>query len=176
MPLIAAAQSQLLLIDFQARLMPAIAGGAESVANARRLAAAARLLGVPVVVTEQNPKGLGATLEELTGAGPVIAKTAFGACGEPAFLDALRPDCALIVAGCETHVCVLQTVLGLLAARRRVCVVADAVGSRTPENKAAGLARMAAQGAEIVTTEMVVFEWLRASTHPQFQAARKLIV
>ena len=176
MPLIDAAQSQLLLIDFQTRLMPAIAGGAAAVANARRLADAAGLLDVPVLATEQNPRGLGSTVAELAGAGPVVAKTSFGACGEPAFLDALRPGGALVVTGCETHVCVLQTVLGLLAAKRRVCVVADAVGSRDPENKAAGLARMAAHGAEIVTTEMVVFEWLRASTHPQFQAARRLIV
>jgi nicotinamidase-related amidase len=176
MPLIDAADSQLLLIDFQARLTPAIADGPAAIANARRLAEAARLMAVPILVTEQNPKGLGPTVPELHGFGPVVTKTAFGACAEPAFRAALDPARALIVAGCEAHVCVLQTVLGLRAENRRVYVVADAVGSRAPDNKAAALRRMAAHGAEIVTTEMAIFEWLRDATHPQFQTARKLIV
>jgi nicotinamidase-related amidase len=176
MPLIDATDSQLLLVDFQARLMPAIAGGPEAVANARRLAEAARLLAVPILTTEQNPKGLGATVPELQGFGPVVTKTAFGACAEPAFRAALDPARALVVTGCEAHVCVLQTVLGLRAEQRRVYVVADAVGSRAPDNRAAAIARMAAHGAEIVTTEMTIFEWLRDAAHPRFQTARKLVV
>lgn len=176
MPLIDAGNSQLVIIDFQARLMPAIAGGAEAVANARRLAEAARLLGVPALITEQNPRGLGPTVAELAGFAPVVEKMAFGACAEPAFAAALDPDRVLVVVGCEAHVCVLQTVLGLRAKGRAVCLVADAVGSRRDENKRAAINRMAHHGAEIVTTEMVVFEWLRDADHPLFQPVRKLIV
>ena len=84
----------------------------------------------------------------------------FDACRMPGFLDRLgnRPD--LVVVGCETHVCVLQTVLGLIGAGRRVYAVRDAMGSRRSENKEQALRRMERSGAEIVTTEMVLFEWL----------------
>ncbi len=168
------ARSQLLLIDFQARLMPAIEGGEAAVANAGRLAEAAKALAIPITLTEQNPKGLGPTVAALAGLGPVVEKLSFGACAEPAFLPALsRPD--LVVAGCEAHVCVLQTVAGLLAAGRRVYLVRDALGARRAESKETAIARMAAAGAIVVTTEMVVFEWLGRSDHPQFRALSKLI-
>src|SRR5438067_598813 len=115
------ANSALLLIDFQSRLMPAIAGSETVVANARRLLDAARLLDVPVVVTEQYAKGLGSSVPELDpGPDAVFHKTSFDACRMPAFLDRLPAGRALVVAGCETHVCVLQTALGLLDAGRRV--------------------------------------------------------
>ena len=168
--------SALLVVDFQARLMPAIDGGAAAVANARRLLAAAAMLGVPVRFTEQNAGGLGATVPELdAGAhGPVLHKMTFDACqaaGAGGLAD--RPD--LVVAGCEAHVCVLQTVLGLLDAGRRVFVVQDAIGARRPESKAAALRRMEQNGAEIVTTEMVVFEWLGTAEHPRFREVVALI-
>ncbi|MFA5123451.1 isochorismatase family protein [Zavarzinia sp.] len=171
-----AATSTLLVIDFQARLMPAIHEGAATVANAKRLIAAAGLLDVPVLFTEQNPKGLGPTVADLApDEGLVVEKTTFDSCRAPGFLDRLAPDHALVVAGCEAHVCVLQTVMGLLDVGRRVFVVADAIGSRTAANKAAGIARMAAAGAEIVTTEMAVFEWLVDARHPRFREAVALI-
>lgn len=175
MPLLNPKAATLVIIDFQLRLMPAIEDGDRLVANARRLIDAAGLLGVPVLMTEQNPAGLGATVPELSGAGPVIAKMSFDSCAEPAFLEALAGDGELVICGCEAHVCVGQTVLSLLEHRRRVVVVQDAIGSRARESKEVGIRRMERHGAEIVTTEMVVFEWLRTAAHPQFRAAAKLI-
>lgn len=175
MPLIDAAGATLVIVDFQARLMPAIHDGPRLVANARRLVDAAGLLGVAVIVTEQNPAGLGATIPELAGSGPVIAKMSFDACAEPSFLASLPAKGDLVICGCEAHVCVGQTVLSLLAAGRRAVVVQDAIGSRAPESKEVAIARMERHGAEIVTTEMVVFEWLRSAEHPQFRPASRLI-
>lgn len=175
MPLLVAENATLVVIDFQARLMPAIHGGEKVLLNAGRLTEAARFLGVPVVLTEQNPRGLGVTAPELAGAGPVVTKMSFDACGEPAFLEAVAGDGELVVCGCEAHVCVGQTVLSLLAHRRRVIVAADAIGSRAPESREIAISRMAAHGAEIVTTEMVLFEWLRTAEHPQFRPVSKLI-
>lgn len=177
MPIIDRDASALLIIDFQSRLMPAIGGGAAAVANARRLLDAAAMLGVPVLFTEQNARGLGATVPELTSdAGPaVFHKMTFGACRTAGFTETLsdRPD--IIVAGCEAHVCVLQTVLGLLDDGQRVYVVADAIGSRRIESKEAAIRRMEHNGAEIVTTEMVLFEWLGTAEHPRFRDVLALI-
>jgi nicotinamidase-related amidase len=175
--LLSADASALLLIDVQERLMPAIYDGAAVVANAVRLAEGAGLLDVPVCATEQNPDGLGPTVAALAAFPQlVLPKFAFGAVAEPGFGTLLPPGTEeIVVAGCEAHVCVLQTVLGLLAQRHRVLLVADAIGSRTPANKAAAIDRMQRHGAEVVTTEMVLFEWLRNSHHPQFRAVQKLI-
>ncbi len=166
--------SVLLLIDFQERLMPAIDGGAAALANARRLLAAARLLGVPVLVTEQNPGGLGPTVPGLAGQ-PTVAKTSFDALRAPEVRDRLPETLVPVVAGCEAHVCVLQTVLGLLDAGRRAVVVADAVGSRRAESREAALRRMERHGAEVVTAEMAIFEWLGTSDHPRFREALALV-
>jgi nicotinamidase-related amidase len=171
------AASTLLIVDFQSRLMPAIADGAALVANARRLIDAARMFGVPVLFTEQNAGGLGATLPELAPSedGRIAHKMSFDACRTAGFLDRLRDRRDLVVAGCETHVCVLQTVLGLIDAGRRVYLVRDAVGSRRAESKETAILRMAHHGAEIVTTEMVVFEWLGTAEHPRTRDAIALI-
>lgn len=175
MPLIDPARTLLLVVDIQVRLMPAIADGPGVIANTGRLLAAARMLDVPTLFTEQNAGGLGPTVPDLAPQpGAAFAKMSFGAAQAPGFLDRIG-DRDLVVTGCEAHICVLQTALGLLEVGRRVCVVADAVGSRRSENRAAGLARMAAHGAEIVTTEMVVFEWLGTARHPRFREAVKLI-
>ncbi len=175
MSLMDAARSRLVLIDFQARLMPAIDDAAAVLANARRLAEAARLLGVPCLLTEENPAGLGATVPELSGCGPVLSKLSFDACGEPAFLEAVAGGEDLVLCGCEAHVCLGQTALGLLARGRRVIVVADAVGSRRPDSRALALRRLERHGAEIVTTEMVLFEWLRGAGHPRFREVLALV-
>jgi nicotinamidase-related amidase len=126
-------------------------------------------------MTEQYPRGLGTTVPALAGSGPAIAKTSFDACAEPAFLETVAGDRELVVCGCEAHVCVGQTVLTLLEYRRRVVVVADAIGSRAPQSLEIALGRMAGHGAEIVTTEMVLFEWLRGAGHPRFKPISKLI-
>jgi len=178
MPTLDRSRSVLCLIDFQERLMPAIAGGEEVVANAGRLLAAAEALGVPVVSTEQNPKGLGGTVAELArpdGAHPVVAKMTFDACRASGVIDALPPGHHIVVAGCEAHVCVLQTVLGLLDRSRRPYVVADAIGSRRPESKEAAVRRLERAGAEIVTTEMVLFEWLATADDPAFKPVIALV-
>ena len=175
MPLLTAKQAMLVVIDFQEKLMPAIHDGAAVLLNAGRLAEAARLLDVPAVLTEQYPHGLGATVPALAQVAPAITKMSFDACAEPAFLEAVAGDRDLVVCGCEAHVCVGQTVLTLLEHRRRVAVVADAIGSRVPISRETALQRMASHGAEIVTTEMVLFEWLRSAEHPQFRTVSKLI-
>jgi len=168
--------SALLLIDFQARLMPAIADGAAAVANARRLLDAAMMFDVPALITEENPAGLGATAPELAGAGvPVFHKMSFDACRMPDFRAALPDRRDLVVAGCETHVCVLQTVLGLIDAGRRVYLVRDAVGSRRAESKETAIRRLERHGAEIVTTEMVIFEWVGTAGDPSFRDALRLV-
>ncbi|MBW0103953.1 isochorismatase family protein [Pseudonocardia sp. KRD291] len=176
--LVDAAGSLLLLVDLQKRLMPAIHDGLLVVANAVRLAEAAGMLDIPIAATEQNPDGLGHTVDELA-AHPqmVLAKTAFGATSEPGFDSLLPPGGAerIVVAGAESHVCVLQTVIGLCERGHRVVLVADAVGSRAPASHAAALARAREHGAEVVTTEMVLFEWLADSHHPRFRDVQKLI-
>ena len=168
--------SLLLIVDFQSKLMPAIREGEKAVANAKRLIEAAKLLEVPVFFTEQNARGLGATIPELApDESSLMHKMYFDACREPDFLRRLqdRPD--VVVAGCEAHVCVQQTVLGLLHAGRKVYVVRDALGARHLENKETAIHRMERHCAEIVTTEMVVVEWLATASHPRFREAVALI-
>jgi nicotinamidase-related amidase len=168
--------SLLLLIDFQSRLMPAIHDGEAAIRNAKKLVEMAKLVDVPRLFTEQNAKGLGSTVEDLpVDEGRLIHKQCFDACRAEGFLERMPADGHIIVGGCEAHVCVLQTVLGLLAPSRRIFVVRNAIGSRDPEDKHAALARMARHGAEIVTAEMVVFEWLQNADHPRFRQAMTLI-
>jgi nicotinamidase-related amidase len=171
--LLTAAGAALLLVDFQQRLVPAIHDGGTVVARAARLAEAAQLLDVPICATEQYPTGLGTTVPELAGYPQnVVAKTRFSEADPTLLPPAVRE---VVVAGVEAHVCVLQTVADLLAAEQRVVVVADAVGSRDPANRDAALERMRAHGAEVVTSEMVLFEWLRDSMHPRFREVQKLL-
>ncbi len=169
--------SVLLLVDFQARLMPAICDADLAVSNARRLAEAARFLDVPIRATEQNPAGLGHNVDQLTPfAEKTLVKRTFDATREAAwagFLPENRPH--VVVAGCEAHVCVMQTVLGMLEKGMRVRLVRDAVGSRKPESREAALDRAGRHGAELVTTEMVIFEWLATSDHPRFREVLALV-
>lgn len=176
MPLMTLERSLVLVIDFQTRLTPAIAEGEMRIANARKTLEAARMLGAPIVATEQNPKGLGATVEGLLAQGDkILSKMTFSAVEAPGFEAAVPDDRDIVLMGAETHVCVLQTALALRARGRRVCVVADAVGSRRAQDREAGLARMASEGAEIVTSEMAIFEWLRSCENPHFRDAMKLV-
>lgn len=169
-------RSLLLVVDFQSRLMPAIHDGETAVRNASRLIEAAKLLGVPRLFTEQNAKGLGATVGGIAIENDgLVHKQFFDACREEGFLDCVPADANVVVAGCESHVCVQQTVLGLLNASRKTYVVRDALGSRHPEDKETAIRRMERHGAEIVTTEMVVFEWLQTAENTQFRQAVALI-
>ena len=176
MPALDRDTSALLVIDFQSRLMPAIEDAAKIVANARRLLDAAELLGVPTLFTEQNANGLGPTMPELRSeAAGLFHKMTFDACRMPGFLDTLPAGRDLVVSGCETHVCVLQTALGLIAAGHRVYMVRDAVGSRRAESKETAIRRLEREGAEIVTTEMVLFEWLRTAEDPRLRRIIDLV-
>jgi nicotinamidase-related amidase len=174
--------TMLLVVDMQEKLQPLIADDARLRKNAAALAEGARLLDVPLVVTEQYPKGLGRTVPELRGAvqaagGHALEKTAFSCPADPmvrARLEALHRSHVLL-AGVEAHICVLQTALDLAESGYKVHVVEDAVGSRTRENKEAGLARMLRHGVEPSTVEMALFELMGDAKHPAFRDVQRLI-
>ena len=171
-----AGTATLLFIDIQPRLMRVIEDADPVIANARRLLDAAALFSVPALFTEQNAKALGPTVEDLNPVeGAVVHKLAFDACRANGFMAMLGEKPDVIVSGCEAHVCVLQTVLSLIDAGRRVFVVRDAIGSRRAESKETAIRRMERHGAEIVTAEMVIFEWLGSAGHPRFREASALI-
>lgn len=174
MPTIDPLRALLLIVDVQERLVPAMSEGGAMVANGRRLLEAARLIGVPVVATEQNPGKLGGTVAGLPVEG-ALPKMTFSATGAEGFEPARGGRSDIVVAGCEAHVCVLQSAAALLDAGCRVFVVEDAVSSRRPADKAAALRRLERLGAEVVTAEMAVFEWLGTAAHPRFREAAALI-
>ncbi|HMO44571.1 MAG TPA: isochorismatase family protein [Rubrivivax sp.] len=171
--------SVLVLVDYQARLLPAIHDAAAAVANAVLLARAAHVLGVPVIGTQQNPSGLGPNVEQIRAACRVtLAKMHFDACADglvQALHDARPAADQVVIAGCEAHVCMLQTALGLLRAGKRVSVVSNASGSRRPADHAAAMTRLAQAGASIVTHEMVLFEWLHSCEHANFREVLQLV-
>lgn len=176
MPLINNDNSLFLIIDLQARLLPAIYQGDEIVQKTANLQQAAKILNIPVLFTEQNPKGLGPTTDQLTiPKGGLFTKMTFDCCKTDGFREMLQGKDQIIVAGSEAHVCVLQTVLGLLEWEKSAFVLQDAIGSRTLENKQAGINRMQQNGAEIVTTEMVLFEWIESAKSPDFKSILQLI-
>jgi len=172
--------SRLLLIDMQERLLEAMPEDERAAVerSTARMVEAARLLDVPVEATLQYPRGLGEItrpLSALLGAGDGrTEKTAFSCCAAEDLFSRLT-GADVILCGTETHVCVLQTTLDLLAAGETVFVVADAVCSRDPRLKANGIERMRAAGAVITNHESVLFEWLRDATDPQFRAVSRLI-
>lgn len=179
MNVITASNCVLVLVDYQGRLMPTIHDAERAVANAVLLAKAAHLLDIPVLGTEQNPPGLGPNDERVRSAcAQTLAKTHFDACqdGLVGLLDAARPGFTqVVVAGCEAHVCMLQTVLGLLTAGKQVWVVENASGSRRPSDHAAAMHRLGGSGATVVTHEMVIFEWLNDCKHPKFKDVLALV-
>ena len=167
----------LLVVDPQTRLMPAIHDSESVVLHCVQLATAAKELGIHVIGTEQNPDGLGPLVPEIaTLCDTVLAKFHFSAVAEEGFMQRLpaRRN-TLVVAGCEAHVCVFQTVAGLIEAGHAVKLVADAIGSRHPHDRLAAVERARALGADVVTTEMVIFEWLGTSQHPKFKRLAQLI-
>ena len=205
--LLDADDSQLVLIDYQARLMPVIFENEMVVANALRLARMARLMDVPVWGTAQNPDKLGQNVPELQAAidsagGKTMAKMHFSAAAD-GLVEWLRPPVRkpaqggnarslpkhmqkppepqdegrsmIVIAGCEAHVCLMQTALDLLEEEFDVWVVTDACSSRTERNRDAAFDRLAGAGAELVTTEMVAFEWLRTAEHPAFRDMLALV-
>lgn len=192
-------ESQLLLVDYQERLMPSIHDHEAVLLNALRLGRMAQMLEVPAWGTEENPARLGENPAELRAlCRKTLAKMHFSACRD-GLTELLRPPArqaqggnarslpkhlqkapapernTIVMAGCEAHVCFLQTALDLMDEEFEVWVVTDACGSRTERNRDAAFDRLAGAGAELVTTEMVAFEWLRTAEHPLFKDVLSLI-
>jgi nicotinamidase-related amidase len=180
MNLIGSDHCALVLVDYQRRLMPAIHRGAEALTRAAFLADVARELGVPVLGTEQNPNGLGPNDDAVrTRCDTTLSKMQFDACAD-GLLDSLRARGGeqvreVVIAGCEAHVCLLQTSLGLLGAGMRVWVVAEACGSRLADDHALAMHRLRHAGAGIVSVEMVAFEWLRSCENERFKRVLTLL-
>ncbi len=172
----------LLVVDVQERLIKAIDGWQRVVWNVRRLIDAARVLGIPVVATEQYPQGLGRTLPELAErlldglVQNIPEKVTFSSCGCPGAFDALsdRGVRKILVCGIEAHVCVAQTVFDLMADGWRVYVAVDAVGSRFPLDCRTALSRMDSAGAALTTTEAALFELCEIAGTPQFKEISRL--
>ncbi|MBI2727131.1 MAG: isochorismatase family protein [Polaromonas sp.] len=205
--LLDADDSQLVLVDYQTRLMPVIFENELVIANAVRLARMAEIIQVPVWATEQNPDKLGPNVAPLqavieAAAGRTLAKMHFSAVADglgewlrppvrkpaqggnarslPKHLQKAAPEeeegrSMIVIAGCEAHVCLMQTALDLLEEEFDVWVVTDACSSRTERNRDAAFDRLAGAGAELVTTEMVAFEWLGTAEHPAFRDVQSLI-
>jgi len=197
--LLDADECQLVLVDYQARLVPFIHESSLVVGNGVRLGKIARLLDIPVWGTEENPQGLGPNVPDVKAlCQRTLEKMHFSACAD-GLLELLRPPVrqggntrslpkhlqkkpeedaqrsSVVIAGCETHVCLMQTALELLENEFEVWVVTDACGSRTERNRDAAFDRLAGAGCELVTTEMVAFEWLRTAEHPAFKEVLQLV-
>jgi len=200
--LLDAQECQLVLMDYQVRLMPAMLDANAVVANAARLAQLAALMQVPVVATEQNPSRLGPTVDGLQAGlrqarARTLSKMQFSAV-EEGLGEWLRPEPqapqgnarslpkhlqkpaaaqrqSIVLAGCEAHICMLQTALDLVEDEFDVWVVTDACTSRTERNRDAAFDRLAGAGVELVTTEMVAYEWVRSAEHPAFKAMLALV-
>ena len=206
--LLDADDSQLVLVDYQARLMPVIFENELVIANAMRLARIARVMQLPVFGTLQNADGLGPLVAELGAAieaagGKTLDKMHFNGVAD-GLGEWLRPPVrkptqggnarslpkhmqkpqpteddegrrTIVIAGCEAHVCLMQTALGLLEDEFDVWVVTDACSSRSERNRDAAFDRLAGAGAELVTTEMVAFEWLGSAEHPAFKEVLALV-
>ena len=174
--LMKAEQSTLLLVDVQEKLMPAIARGHEVVDRCTLLANIAALLDVPAVGTEQLPDKLGRNVQVIRDlCGKTIAKHHFDACSDSLIEELPEARQHIVIGGCETHVCMLQTALSLLDAGYKVWVVADATGSRHELDRDVALDRLQQSGARIVTVEMAAFEWMMHCRHPRFREAQALI-
>ena len=167
------------LIDIQEKFIPAISGINEVISNANILVKSAGILNIPLIATEQYPKGLGKTVKEieLSGNAALIEKLHFSCFGNEEFSNKVRQLGAesLILFGIEAHVCLLKTALDALKNNLEVYLVADAVSSRTPENKSIALERMRQSGVFIVSTEMILFQLLEYSGTDEFKAISKLI-
>jgi nicotinamidase-related amidase len=162
----------LLVVDVQEKLIGAIAEGPRVVWNIRRLVDAARILGLPVLGTEQYPRGLGPTVAELADRlGSLPSKLAFSAAACPGLFQDIRDRgiYKFLVCGIEAHVCVQQTVLDLLADGWHVYVGVDAVGSRFEVDCRTALQRMDSAGATLTTAEAAMFEWCEVAGTPEFK-------
>jgi nicotinamidase-related amidase len=170
----------LLLVDIQEKLSAAMIEKQALVDNAIKMVNGARVLGVPIIRTEQNPNGLGKTvpeLEQLLRDEKPITKLSFSCCGEPRFMEKLHAlnRGQVLIGGIESHVCVYQTVLDLLSDGYEVQVLADAVSSRTEANRTIGLERCRLAGATVTSIETALFEMLRVAEGDKFKQMLKVV-
>jgi nicotinamidase-related amidase len=172
--------SLLVVIDVQERLLPAVLYGQQIIFNVRRLLEAARAIGVPVIVSEQYPQGLGSTVQELVPYIPagtaVLPKKSFSIYDDERIrseIDNHRRS-QIILCGMEAHVCVQQSAFDLLRAGHEVYIVVDAISSRFAEAKETALRRFESSGMALTTTESLLFEWCRTAEHPQFKMFSRL--
>lgn len=169
-----------LVVDIQERLLPVLHEAAAFTAACRRMIQGAAILQLPLVITEQYPKGLGATVPDialLCKDKPVFSKTRFSAWTEEVqawFSEQGRAE-NVIVLGCETHICLLQTVLDMRAAGLNVFVPQECVASRTAANRNNGLQQMREIGAVVSNMESVLFMLLQDAKHERFKEISKLI-
>lgn len=178
--LMKADSSALVVVDVQQRLAPALHEPERVIENCARLMQGADILEIPLLVSEQYPKGLGSTVPEIARLAPegaTLSKLHFSCAADPDFASRFkaldRPQA--IVCGMEAHVCVLQTAIGLKELGYDVMVVGDAVTSRLATNRDLALERMRAAGVTVVSTEMVLFEWMGVAGTPEFRAITSLI-
>ena len=173
--------SLVLIIDVQEKLLNAVFNKEQVEKKSAIVAEAAKILGIPVVVTEQYPKGLGNTIPAVKDAlaedTEIFEKTAFSALNNEEILEAIKKHNKkqILIFGIETHICVSQTTAALRELGYEVSVIKDACGSRAEEEYLAGLERMKDNSAYIITTEIALFEWLKGAKHPNFKAVQALI-
>ncbi len=176
-----AKQTVLAIIDMQESFRSVISDFAETAARIALVAHAVRLLNIPIIITEQYPKGLGHTANEIKAVLPtnlkVIEKTAFSSCGAQEFEAELERTQALhvLICGIEAHICVNQTTHDLMERGYRVHLLTDCITARVEHNKEVGLAKMQQSGAIPSSTELALFELLRDAKHEQFKAIQRLI-
>jgi len=177
--ILALENSALLVIDIQEAFRNVISGFTEMVAQTSIAVRGFQILGRPIIVTEQYPKGLGRTVEEILLSLPdnfdSVEKTAFSSCGAAAFADRLGDAKQIAVCGLETHVCVNQTVHDLLDQGYQVHILTDAFGSRFEKDRENGLAKMFGSGAVPSSVEMALFEMIRDSKHSKFKEVQALL-
>lgn len=169
--------SLLFIVDVQEKLLDSVFNKDSVEKNSRILVKAAEVLSLPIILTEQYPKGLGESIKGLKDKALVFEKIAFNAIQDKDVLDALKTynKKNIIVWGIETHICVHQTVSALLQEGFNVVVVSDACGSRSECEYNSALSYMQVNGAKIKTTEMILFELLKSAKHPNFKEIQALI-
>ncbi len=173
-------KSMLIIIDVQEKLLRVMYEREALLRKLLQMVQGARELGLPIVWSEQYPEGMGTTVPEVTellsGLHP-IAKRTFSCCAHPPLLDAIRKPgrTQAVLVGIESHVCVYQTAIDLLARGFEVEVVADCVSSRSAENRQIGIDRIRQAGGRVTSVEMAIFEMLHAAEGPHFKPLLKMV-
>jgi len=173
-------ETVLVIIDVQGKLAQLMHKKEELFENLQKIIKGARVLGIPIIWLEQNPEGLGTTVPEvsnLLGDIKPISKFSFSCCGDERFVSTLN-SCnrkQVLLAGIETHICVYQTAMDLVASGYEVQIVADAISSRTKNNKKIGLERIKEVGASLTSTETALFELLRTAKAEKFKEVARIV-